>query len=69
MRAGAGAAVFPADGAPTSTPVHDGAILRPGGRIAGPAIVEEETTTVVIEPGWTAELHPSGWRPIERDRA
>ncbi len=30
--------------------------LRPGDRIAGPAIIAEATSTVVVEPGWEAEL-------------
>ena len=30
--------------------------LRPGDRIDGPAIIVEATTTVVVEPGWRAEL-------------
>ena len=32
------------------TPVYDGADMRPGHRIAGPALVEEATTTVVAGP-------------------
>jgi N-methylhydantoinase A len=62
-------AIFAADGAATSTPVYDGAILGAGARVAGPAVIEEETTTIVIEPGWTAELHPSGSYRIVRDAA
>jgi 5-oxoprolinase (ATP-hydrolysing) len=38
------------------TPVFERAHLRPGDRIAGPAIIVEATTTVVVEPGWGAEL-------------
>ncbi len=30
--------------------------LQPGDRIAGPAIIVETTSTVVVEPGWEAEL-------------
>jgi len=63
------AAIFAADGTATSTPVYDGAILGAGARAAGPAIIEEETTTIVIEPGWTAELHPGGSYRIARERA
>jgi 5-oxoprolinase (ATP-hydrolysing) len=40
---------------PVDTPVHDRERLRAGDKIRGPAIVVEETTTVVIEPGWEAE--------------
>jgi 5-oxoprolinase (ATP-hydrolysing) len=39
-----------------ATPVFERAQLRPGDRIAGPAIIVEPTTTVVVEPGWGAEL-------------
>ena len=36
------------DGVEVDTPVYDGALLRAGDRLAGPAIIEETTTTVVI---------------------
>jgi 5-oxoprolinase (ATP-hydrolysing) len=39
-----------------ATPVFERAGLRPGDRVAGPAIIVEATTTVVVEPGWQAEL-------------
>lgn len=32
------------------TPVHDGRYLRPGNQLKGPAIVELETTTIVLRP-------------------
>ncbi len=38
------------------TPVYLRQSLRPGHCLDGPAIVVEPTSTVVIEPGWTAEL-------------
>jgi N-methylhydantoinase A len=41
-------------------PVHDGGKLGAGDVVTGPAIIEETTTTIVIEPGWRAELHASG---------
>ena len=34
-----------------ATPIFDGAFLRPGNRIAGPAVVETTATTVVVHPG------------------
>ena len=34
-------------------PVFDGQQLAPGAVVEGPAIVEEETTTIVVFPGWT----------------
>jgi 5-oxoprolinase (ATP-hydrolysing) len=39
-----------------ATPVLERSDLRPGDRVAGPAIIVEATTTVVVEPGWQAEL-------------
>jgi N-methylhydantoinase A len=41
-------------------PVYDGARLGPGHRIPGPAVIEEETTSILVEPGWAGELHQSG---------
>jgi 5-oxoprolinase (ATP-hydrolysing) len=38
------------------TPVFERAALRPGARIEGPAIVLEAIATVIVEPGWTAEV-------------
>jgi N-methylhydantoinase A len=42
------------------TPIYKGAGLKPGARIAGPAIIEEPTTTIVVYPGLSAMLSPSG---------
>jgi N-methylhydantoinase A len=53
-------AIFQASGEATSTPVYDGSKLGVGVSVPGPAIIEEVTTTIVIEPGWTAALHESG---------
>ncbi len=39
------------DGAFRDTPVYDRYALRPGDRIAGPAIVEEHEATTVVPPG------------------
>ena len=52
--------IFTANGAAQPTPVYAGAKLGAGDHITGPAVIEEVTTTIVIEPGWTAELHTSG---------
>ncbi|WP_426037831.1 hydantoinase/oxoprolinase family protein [Cypionkella sp. TWP1-2-1b2] len=53
-------AVFSADGSRTRTPIYDGGSLGAGAQIAGPAVIEEVTTTIVIEPGWSATLDASG---------
>jgi len=38
------------------TPVFRTAELRPGHRLAGPALLSAETTTVVVDPGWQLEV-------------
>jgi N-methylhydantoinase A len=52
--------IFNAEGIPHETPVYDGALLGAGDRITGPAVIQEVTTTIVIEPGWLADLDVSG---------
>ncbi len=39
-----------------ATPVLERSDLRPGDEVRGPAIIVEATTTIVVEPGWRAEL-------------
>jgi N-methylhydantoinase A len=43
---------------PRETPVYQRRALDPGTRIPGPAVVEERDTTIVIRPGWSAEVRP-----------
>ena len=43
------------------TPVYDFDALAPGQEIAGPAIVESETTTVVLRPLDVATTTPFRW--------
>lgn len=52
--------VFSADGIAKDSPVYDGALLGAGDTLQGPAVIEEVTTTIVVEPGWTVNLHDSG---------
>jgi len=52
--------IFNAEGIAHETPVYDGALLGAGDRISGPAVIQEVTTTIVIEPDWLAELDASG---------
>ena len=59
-------AVFSPDGKRISTPIYDGALLGAGAKITGPAIIEEVTTTIVIQPGWVAQLDASGSYVITR---
>jgi N-methylhydantoinase A len=57
---GTRALVFSGDGGSLPASVYDGGKLGAGDRVAGPAVIEEVTTTIVIDPGWQAELHDSG---------
>ncbi len=61
-------AIFDAKGKGARTPVYDGAKFGAGATIKGPAIIEEVTTTIVIEPGWTAKLDASGSYVITNKR-
>ncbi|MCP5152601.1 MAG: hydantoinase/oxoprolinase family protein [Ectothiorhodospiraceae bacterium] len=46
-------------------PVHDLDALAPGQRVEGPAIVESQTTTVVLRTGDRAHTTALGWLDIE----
>ena len=60
--------IFSETGNLIKTPVYDGNKLSPGYKINGPAVVEEDTTTLVIEPEWFLELHKSGTYIIKRKK-
>jgi 5-oxoprolinase (ATP-hydrolysing) len=47
-------------------PVYRRGALAAGTRIAGPAIVAEDTATTVVEPGWTARVDARGNLILER---
>lgn len=59
--------IFSADGRAVEGPVYDGGRLGAGDDIAGPAVIEETTTTIVIDPGWRARLHESGSYVLTRN--
>lgn len=42
------------------TNIFDGAELKPGHQITGPAIIEESFTTIVVYPGWQAQVDDAG---------
>jgi 5-oxoprolinase (ATP-hydrolysing) len=44
------------DGATHDTPIFLRDDLKPGMRVAGPAIVSDRNATTVVEPGWAAEV-------------
>jgi N-methylhydantoinase A len=53
-------AYFAAAGGLVETAVYDRYGLASGDEISGPAVVEEEGSTLVIGPGATARVAPSG---------
>jgi N-methylhydantoinase A len=54
-------------GSPTQVPVFDFVALGAGQTIAGPAIIESDTTTVLLRPADTARFDPRGWLAIAID--
>ncbi|NND67718.1 MAG: hydantoinase/oxoprolinase family protein, partial [Halioglobus sp.] len=42
------------------TDIYRGADLAPGCEVPGPAIIEEQFTTIVVYPGWTAHMDDAG---------
>ena len=50
-RRGERPAYFPVSGGFVPTPVLDRAALRPGDTVAGPALIEERESTLVLPPG------------------
>jgi N-methylhydantoinase A len=48
------------EGAFRDTPVYDRAVLPPGFRLDGPAVIEEFGSTTVVFPGQTLEVDPHG---------
>jgi N-methylhydantoinase A len=57
-RKGTRPAYFGEAGGYREVPVYDGPRLRPGDRLAGPCIVEEAWTTILVLPGDVASLDP-----------
>jgi N-methylhydantoinase A len=43
-----------------ATPTYDGQQLGPGATLAGPALIDEPFTVVVVPPGWTASVDDHG---------
>ncbi|MFN9622467.1 MAG: hydantoinase B/oxoprolinase family protein [Cyanobacteriota bacterium] len=57
-----------------SVPLWQRSRLRAGQRLTGPAVVMEDTGTLVLEPGWEARVLPGGelaleWMEPEADQA
>ncbi len=60
--------IFSDDARPVRVPVYDGAKIGAGSQLTGPAVVEEETATYVIQPDWQIALHKSASYVITRVR-
>lgn len=56
------------DGAELEVPVYDGELLRAGNRLAGPVIIEETTTTVVVPARHQLTVDPLKNYVIRRDQ-
>jgi N-methylhydantoinase A len=54
-------------GAEVATPIYEGGKLEAGNEITGPAIVEEPTTTLKVDPGWTLKVDEFGSYLLWRD--
>ena len=59
-RLGERAVLFTELPAPLSTPVYDRDALPPGAMLAGPALVEEATSTTLVLPDQTLQVDPHG---------
>ena len=46
--------------------VFDRSALRPGARVAGPAIVAEDETSTLVGPGWSAMVNGLGYLELSR---
>lgn len=55
-------------GKPTEVPLYDRAVMGPGSRVTGPAIIREAIATTVVEPGWQAQVLQDGSLLMERLR-
>ncbi len=42
---------------PVDTPVYRRADLKPGDRVSGPALIVEAVSTIVVDPGWEADVN------------
>ena len=61
--------VFSKEGITQDTAVYDGSAMGAGDTLQGPAVIEEVTTTIVVEPGWNVTLHESGVYVLTADTA
>jgi N-methylhydantoinase A len=48
------------DGKAVETPAYDWDRMEPGHRVAGPALIDDKTTTVLVVPGFSCEVDAYG---------
>lgn len=65
---GARAVSFERNAEPVATPVYERSALGTGATIEGPAVIQERETTVVLRPGWRAEVAADGSVVATRNR-
>lgn len=56
------------DGAERDTAILDRATLAPGEAIRGPAIIEEDTATTLVPPGWRIEVIAGGHMSMTKSK-
>ena len=49
--------------------IYDRALLSPGVRLAGPAIIAEDETSTLVGPGWSARINGFGYIELQRGAA
>ena len=54
---------------PLATPRYERGGLAPPHRIAGPAIIEDDWSTILVPPGWSATARPGGHILLTREDA
>ena len=57
-RRGSRKCLFEGSAERVQTPAYDWDLMEPGHRIAGPALIDDKTTTVLVVPGFTCEVDP-----------
>ena len=55
-RRGSRACLFDGGSARVDTPVYDWDRMQPGHKVAGPALIDDKTTTVLVLPGFSCEV-------------
>ncbi len=51
------------------TPLYEREAMKPGQEVAGPALIVEPNSTVVVEPGWRAAMNAYGHLMLKREDA